>query len=242
MAPLPEPRSQKRDVGHSLCFLLLLAASVAAAAQTANPVPAPPPSPRFFVVLDAAHGGANTGARINNELLEKDVVLSLAVRLRSMLNARGIQVVTTRETDADPPALNRAEIANHVAAAACISLHATATGSGVHLFTSSLNSAPMTRFLPWQTAQSAFVVQSLRLSSEINSAMTHAEIPVSLGRTSLQPLDSFACPAVAVEISPLGATETGGKTLDLTDSDYQSRVVDGLAAAIQQWREDWKKP
>ncbi len=29
--------------------------------------------------------------------------------------------------------------------------------------------------------------------------MTHAEIPVTLGRTALQPLDSFTCPAVVVE-------------------------------------------
>lgn len=197
---------------------------------------------RFVVVLDAAHGGDNTGARISNDLLEKDFVLALVVRLRSVLNARGIQVLTTRESDANPSSLNRAELANHAMAAACISLHATPTGSGIHLFTSSLGSTPIARFLPWQTAQSAYVAQSLRLSSEINSAMAHAELPVSLGRTSLQPLDSFACPAAAIEISPRGATQSGGKRMDLTDPDYQERVVSALAAAIQQWREDWKKP
>lgn len=249
---------QKRNMGYPLlrttlwAWFLLALAVVAAAGQVpvdqtgsqprANPPPPVASPPRFVVVLDAAHGGSDSGARINDQLLEKDVVLSLAVRLRSMLNARGIQVVTTRESDADPLALNRAEIANHAMAAVCISLHATATGSGVHLFTSSLGTTPMSRFLPWQSAQSAYVAQSLRLASEINSAMTHAEVPVSLGRTALQPLDSFACPAAAVEISPLGATETGGKPMELTNPDYQSRVVSAIVAAIQQWREDWKKP
>ncbi len=138
-----------------------------------------------MVVIDAAHGGADSGARLSDHLLEKDLVLTLSVRLRSMLSAHGISVVTTRESDSAIPALNRAETANHVGAAACITLHATTSGSGVHLFTSSLTQIPLTRFLPWETAQGAYAEQSLRLSSEFDSAMTHAEIPVTLGRTAL---------------------------------------------------------
>lgn len=202
--------------------------------------PLPPVQPHFIVVLDAAHGGSDTGARLGDRLLEKDIVLALSVRLRSMLTARGVPVVTTREADVSLPAVNRAETANHTLAAACISLHATATGTGVHLFTSSLSAAPGNRFLAWQTAQSAFIAQSLRLSSEINSAMAHAEVPVSLGRTSIQPLDSFACPAVAVEIAPLAGTQSTAPAA-LSDAGYQARIVDALAAAIQQWREDWRQ-
>ncbi len=70
--------------------------------------------------------------------------------------------------------------------------------------------------------------------------MAHAEVPVSLGRTSLQPLDSFACPAVAVEIAPLSAAG-GSQPAALSDASYQARVVDALAGAIQQWREDWRQ-
>lgn len=214
----------------------------------ASPLPAPfpaaprlPAQPRFVVVLDAAHGGSDTGARLGDPLLEKDIVLALSVKLRSMLTARGIAVITTREADGTLLPVNRAETANHALAAACISLHATATGSGVHLFTSSLTATPpASRFLPWQTAQSGSITQSLRLSSEINSAMAHAEVPVSLGRTSLQPLDSFACPAVAVEIAPLSAAG-GSQPAALSDASYQARIVDALAAAIQQWREDWRQ-
>jgi len=52
-------------------------------------------------------------------------------------------VVTTRESDGAIPALNRAEAANHVGAAACITLHATTSGSGIHLFTASLTPIPI---------------------------------------------------------------------------------------------------
>jgi N-acetylmuramoyl-L-alanine amidase len=175
---------------------------------------------------------------LSDRLLEKDLALNLSVRLRSMLAAHGISVVTTRESDAAISALNRAEVANHVGAAACITLHATTSGSGVHLFTASLTQIPMTRFLPWETAQGAYAEQSLRLSSEVDSAMTHAEIPVTLGRTALQPLDSFTCPAVVVEISPLSVS---GKVTALSDSAYQDRIVAAMAAALEQWQRDWRQ-
>jgi N-acetylmuramoyl-L-alanine amidase len=147
-------------------------------------------------------------------------------------------VVTTRESDGAIPALNRAEAANHVGAAACITLHATTSGSGVHLFTSSLTQIPITRFLPWETAQGAYAEQSLRLSSEIDTAMTHAEIPVTLGRTALQPLDSFTCPAVVAELSPLHGTAT---VTQLSDPAYQDRIVAAMAAAVEQWQHDWRQ-
>ena len=226
-----------------LAIALALAplASQSASAQASVP-PAPPPAvrtgPRFAVVIDAAHGGSDSGARLSDQLLEKDLTLTLSVRLRSMLGAHGIYVVTTRESDTTIAALNRAEAANHVGAAACITLHATTSGSGVHLFTASLTPIPMTHFLPWETAQGAYAEQSLRLSSEFDSAMTHAEIPVTLGRTALQPLDNFTCPAVVVEISPLSVS---GKVTALSDSAYQDRIVAAMAAALEQWQRDWRQ-
>ncbi|MGB0124330.1 MAG: N-acetylmuramoyl-L-alanine amidase [Silvibacterium sp.] len=238
-----------------LCLALptLLSGQAAQAPAPANapslpPVPAAPLSattpphaaPRFLVLLDAAHGGSDTGARLTPTLLEKDVTLDLSDRLRSMLSARGIGVATTRDSDATLPAVNRAEIANRTPFAACILIHATATGSGVHLYTSSLAPAALVEFMPWQTAQSAYVTQSLKLSSDIDSALAHAEIPVTLGRTSLQPMDSFACPAVAVEIAPLqGGAST--RAYPVSDETYQRTILDALSAAIDEWRNDWRQ-
>jgi N-acetylmuramoyl-L-alanine amidase len=233
---------------HCLVMGLVLAPLLAGAQTTPPPPPppAPPPAqpsvvkttPRFGVVIDAAHGGTDSGARLSDHSQEKDLVLTLSVRLRSTLAAHGIYVITTRESDSAITPLNRAEAANHVGAAACITLHATSSGSGVHLFTSSLTQIPLTRFLPWDTAQGAYSEQSLRLSSEFDSALTHAEIPVTLGRTALQPLDSFACPAVAIEVSPLN---TSGKVTALSDPGYQDRLVAAFTAALEQWQRDWRQ-
>jgi N-acetylmuramoyl-L-alanine amidase len=227
--------------GQALALALVLAPSAGAQSPSNAPPPASAPArpaPRFAVVIDAAHGGSDTGARLSDRLLEKDLALTLSVRLRSTLAAHGISVVTTRESDATLPAVNRAETANHVGAAACISLHATTSGSGVHLFTASLTPVPITRFLSWDTAQGAYAEQSLRLSSELDSAMTHAEIPVTLGRTALQPLDSFTCPAVVVEFAPLYGT---AGVSALSNPAYQDRIIAALAAAVEQWQRDWRQ-
>jgi len=94
--------------------------------------------------------------------------------------------------------------------------------------------------MPWQTAQSAYVTQSLKLSSEIDSALAHAEIPVTLGRTFLQPMDSLTCPAVAVEVAPLMASAST-KATPLSDTAYQRSILDALAAALDEWRNDWRQ-
>jgi N-acetylmuramoyl-L-alanine amidase len=212
--------------------------------QTQTP-PLPPPAitavqARYVVVLDAAHGGSDTGARLQPNLLEKDLTLSFATRIRSMLRARGITVVTTRDADGNVTTLNRAEIANHAQAAAYVLIHATATGSGVHLFTSSLRPAAMERVVAWQTAQAGYVTQSMKLQSEIDSALAHAQVPVTLGRASVEPMDTVACPAVAVEVAPLvGGHVTSGRPI--TDPGYESSVAGAIVAALEQWRSDWKQ-
>jgi N-acetylmuramoyl-L-alanine amidase len=201
---------------------------------------APPVALKFTVLLDAAHGGTDTGARLSPNLLEKDLTLDLSNHLRSMLAARGIDVAVTRNSDATLPAEDRAEIANRTPFSACILIHATATGSGAHLYTSSLAPTLLVKFLPWQTAQSAYVTKSLKLLSDIDSAFAHAEIPVTMGRTSLQPMDSFACPTVAVEIAPLQAGSST-KPEPLTDAAYQRAVLDALAAALNEWQNQWRQ-
>lgn len=201
--------------------------------------PAPVQGPRFVVVVDAAHGGSDTGAKLGGGALEKDITLAVAGRLRSVLKARGAEVVMTRQSDTLLSPLDQAQAANHAQAAACLLLHATATGSGVHLYTSSLTPTPRVAFLPWATAQAAFVTQSLKLESEIDSALGHAAIPVTMGKASVEPMDSLACPEVAVEIAPLVAGHVT-TARPLTDVAYQRQVVDAIAAALEQWRSDWK--
>jgi N-acetylmuramoyl-L-alanine amidase len=170
---------------------------------------------------------------------EKSYTLALAEQLRAALNARGIRTILTRTSDVALDNDARATTANHSHASACISLHATSTGNGVHLFTSSLPAVteadPRRAFLPWQTAQAAYETSSLRLESDVDAAMTQQHIPVLIARTSIQPLDSMACPAIDIEVAPLDANTP------LSDPGYQQKVVGALDAALVAWRSDWRQ-
>lgn len=214
--------------------------SGAPSAYGTSPVsPAQPTGPRFLVVLDAAHGGTDPGALLGTTGPEKDYTLAFALRLHALLTARGIRSTLTRGTDATLDGDARAEIDDRARASACILLHATATGDGVHLFTSSLAPASGAdkrhAFLPWRTAQASYATESLRLESDMNSALTDAHVPTLMGRTSLVPLDSLACPAVALEVAPLDAATP------LTDAAYQQKVIGALASALAAWRNDWRQ-
>ncbi|SRR6266568_837367 len=216
-------------------FVAALGASSLAAAQQA------PPISKFVVVLDAAHGGDDAGGKLDSGQLEKAVNLNLSVRLRSLLAARGIQVVTTRESDASVDLNRRAEIANHVNAGLCLSLHASETGSGIHMFASSLAPVQPARFTAWKTAQAAWITRSLAVAGVLNSALVHAGLSVTLGRTALSPLDSMTCPAVALEIAPQ-RDEENKITAEPDDPEYQARVAASIAAAVVEWRTEAHQP
>ncbi|MEW5901467.1 MAG: N-acetylmuramoyl-L-alanine amidase, partial [Acidobacteriota bacterium] len=51
------------------------------------------------IVIDPGHGGEDPGAIGSKGLKEKDVALDVALELRSLLAAKGLDVVMTRETD-----------------------------------------------------------------------------------------------------------------------------------------------
>jgi N-acetylmuramoyl-L-alanine amidase len=202
---------------------------------------APPASTRFVVVIDAAHGGDDAGGRLSSGQLEKNVTLALSVRLRSLLAARGITVTTTRESDIGIDALRRAEIANHAKAGACLSLHASETGSGIHLFTSSLAPAQPTKFVAWKTAQGAWMSRSLALAGAINFALLHAGFSVTISRTALTAVDSMTCPALAVEIAPARGGD-GKVTAEPDDASYQASIANALATALLEWRMEARQP
>jgi len=236
-----------------LCTLTVLAAAIAASSAAAQsspvpasqapptPVPQPAPaSPRFVVLLDAAHGGDDPGGHLISHA-EKDFTMALSVRLRSLLSARGLQVITTRESDSAVASDQRAETANHADAQACLSLHGSETGTGVHLFASSLAPSTSSRVPAWKTAQSAWVTRSLALAGVLNAALLHAGISVTLGRTALPAVDSMTCPAIAIEIAPDQPANINAKT-ELDDPGYQARVAEALAAALLEWKTEAHQP
>ncbi len=81
------------------------------------------------VVVDAGHGGRDTGAVNSHGVREKDIVLDIAQKVRDGLRAHGIDVVMTRQSDIFIPLRERARIANKKGADFFVSIHANAAES-----------------------------------------------------------------------------------------------------------------
>lgn len=97
------------------------------------------------IVVDPGHGGADPGA-VNREVpvLEKDVTLAVALRLRTLLEQQGARVILTRAGDvaplppAPPAGMDRAhadlwyraDLSNRYGADLFVSIHANAGGTG----------------------------------------------------------------------------------------------------------------
>ncbi len=80
------------------------------------------------IVVDAGHGGHDTGTIGPNGLMEKDLVLDVALRLGRLLQTRlGADVLYTRDDDTFIPLETRTAIANEHQADLFISIHANSS-------------------------------------------------------------------------------------------------------------------
>jgi N-acetylmuramoyl-L-alanine amidase len=94
--------------------------------------PAAPPAPKV-VVIDAGHGGPDNGMTgpIGSPawFTEKDVTLSVAKKIATVLRARGVDVLMTRTTDTLIALADRGRIANSNHGDVFISIHCNAPGT-----------------------------------------------------------------------------------------------------------------
>jgi N-acetylmuramoyl-L-alanine amidase len=99
------------------------------------------------IVVDAGHGGHDTGTIGPNGLLEKDLVLDVALRLGRLLETRlGADVIYTRDDDTFIPLETRTAVANEHQADLFISVHANSspdsTARGVETYYLNFTSNP----------------------------------------------------------------------------------------------------
>jgi N-acetylmuramoyl-L-alanine amidase len=99
------------------------------------------------IVIDAGHGGHDTGTIGPNGLMEKDVVLDVSKRLGRLLESRlGAEVIYTRQDDTFIPLETRTAIANRERADLFISIHANSSrdsdARGVETYYLNFTSSP----------------------------------------------------------------------------------------------------
>ncbi len=197
--------------------------------QTPAPQPQQPAAPRFLVLIDPAHGGGDIGAAITPSLAEKDVVLALARRVQHELQNRGIAAGLLRNSDVAITLDQRATSVNAARPALYIALHAANTGQGVHVFTSLLPATTLSPqgFLPWDTAQAAFLDLSGTVAGSVAAELESRKLPNTTLLAPLRPMNNIAAPAIAVEIAPPSANIG-----EIASAAYQEQVAQSIAAGV----------
>ena len=202
------------------------------------------------VVLDPAHGGSDDGARGNNGLMEKDLVLRFAQVLKGELEGLGYRVVMTRTDDSDPTYDERDATANMYRNMIYISLHVSTTGtpgtvhSYYYSFWSPIIPAPSpggnaeapaaapAGWIPWVQAQRGYTDASHLLADDLQGELSKQFVgspPKSTG-AEVRELRSVAGPAAAVEVSSVLAPDPATLT----------NMAAPLAAAIMRGIQDFR--
>jgi len=214
------------------------------------------------IVIDAGHGGKDPGALSPGGAREKDIVLDIAKRLRTILQKRlKFKVITTRNRDRFIPLEERTVIANTKKADLFISIHANASRNRkVH--------GVSTYFLNLSTDQQAMELAAMenststknigQLQSILNDLMQNSKIKESsrlagcvqkslVGRlrksyskvndlgvkqAPFYVLIGAQMPSILVEVSFISNKMESQR---LATSAYRQKIAEGLADGVQKY-------
>jgi len=120
------------------------------------------------VVVDAGHGGKDTGAIGPRGVREKDLTLAIARRVAARLKALGFQVIMTRKSDVFVSLDERTRVANEARADLFVSIHCNAARrrrlEGVETWTLNVSSDRYAeRLAAFENAEADRSVSDLRL-------------------------------------------------------------------------------
>lgn len=166
-------------------------------------LPKSPPVPQTrikkAIIIDAGHGGPDSGTIGHDGTMEKDVVLAVAMKLRATLLTRGYTVYTTRDSDVIVPLTQRARIGRAYKADLFISIHADSNPdpnvSGLSVYTLSEKGSDREAAALAQKENAADAINGVDLSGD-NSAV--APILIDLAqRDTMNKSSHFAEGALA---------------------------------------------
>ena len=197
------------------------------------------------VVLDAGHGGHDKG-QVSRYGAEKDFALDVARKLRTILQAKGLKVIMTREGDYFVPLEVRAKIANSARNSIFVSVHFNATNddpnaTGFEIFSFTPRGAPSTsdanvasRSFNMQPGSSVDA-QSMALSACIyHSLLGHLpEYDRGIKRARFAVLRLTKVPAVLIEGGFL--TERGESKL-ISNKDWRAKLAGAIGMGIENYQ------
>ena len=176
----------------------------------------PWPEEEVVVVVDAGHGGHDSGASVAG-VREKDLNLALALLVQEKARGKGLRVILTRTTDTYVELVERVRLAERAGAVLYVSIHANYHRDprvcGVETWVDT-NASP----------------ESVRLAESLQRAVVWATGAKDRGvqRQTLY-LRHTTLPAALVEVGYLSCPAEREK---LQDPAYQDRIAEGIVQGI----------
>ena len=198
------------------------------------------------VVLDPGHGGYDKGA-CSSYGCEKDFALDVARQIKPLLEAKGLTVKMTRDSDIFVPLELRARIANATKDSIFVSIHFNATdgnpnANGFEIYSLTPRGAPSTaddalalRFMNME-AGSPVDAPSLALSMSVyHSVVGHfSEFDRGIKRARFAVLRLTNVPAILVEV---GFVSDRGESRLIAASVWRARLARSVATGIINYKQ-----
>ncbi len=197
------------------------------------------------VVIDPGHGGVEKGAG-STYGNEKDFTLDVALKLRPLLQAKGFNVVLTRDKDALVPLPERARIANSTRDSIFVSIHFNATDSnssatGFEIYSLTPRGAPSTQDVSMEERFSNVQIgspvdaQSIALSTSVYHAMLGymPEFDRGVKRARFAVLRLTSVPAILVEGGFLTERQ---ESHEIALPAWRAKLAQAIAAGIDSYR------
>lgn len=219
------------------------------------------------VVIDAGHGGEDTGAVSPHGLREKRVVLDVARKVKWALEAGGLEVVMTRNSDVFIPLSGRAQTANKQAADFFVSIHANASltrslqGFEIYYLSEATDDAALAveraensvlRFesahqapskqlktIFWDLRESENRRESLYIAQHVMNAVS-ASVEVAAQRirsANFYVLKWTECPAILIETGYLTNKPDERR---LRDPAYKQRLAEAIVEGIWTYKREYE--
>ncbi|MDF2541940.1 MAG: putative rane protein [Herbinix sp.] len=188
---------------------------------------------QITVVIDAGHGGRDPGKVGVNDALEKDINLSIAFKLKSLLEQNGITVIMTRsddsglysETDSNKKNADlneRINIIHNNKADFAISIHQNSFGEeyvkGAQVF--------------YHSASNDGKILAETIQQQLKDTLQDGNHRMAKSNASYYMLKKTECPLVIVEC---GYLSNRSEAALLVDDSYQDKLAWGIHLGIMKF-------
>ncbi len=191
------------------------------------------PSAVTTVLIDAGHGGYDPGVQSAEKLKEADVVLGVAKRVKTLLEADGrLTVILTRPEDTELTPAQRAKIVRGAPGSIFISLHLGSSLSSAAEGVAAFYSAPPSGATPgFLHADARLATENRRLAETLGTAIAQsAGTPLrGIIEVPLQLLSELQVPSAEIELGCLTSTTDAQR---LATDEHLAQLATGVFNGI----------